>query len=217
MGTLSINIYFHPGIQLRYRRRRSDYFRACWERSSQFRHPGILHFRCCASRLFQGIVDVCLGSLKGSELVSGQQALSLLTNNGLCSIYFVLIFAIASFFVSLPRTLSNLTWLGLGSALSILIAGLVGIIGAGANPVPGRVIQATVPQTFNQAFLAITNPVSLFIINKLIHLIPVWQVFAYAGSFVFISVEYPFDVQCEYARAFHVCPSSASTINTIGI
>ncbi|KAF8527752.1 amino acid transporter [Gautieria morchelliformis] len=104
----------------------------------------------------------------GSELVSGQQALSALSNNGLCSIYFVLIFALASFCVSLPRTLSNLTWLGLGSALSILIAGLVGMIGAGANPVPDRIIQATVPQTFNQAFLAITNPV-----------------FAYAGHFMF--------------------------------
>ena len=68
--------------------------------------------------------------------------------------------------MSLPRTLSNLTWLGLGSALSILIAGLVGMIGAGANPVPDRILQATVPQTFNQAFLAITNPVSFLEITK---------------------------------------------------
>jgi hypothetical protein len=97
---------------------------------------------------------------KGSELVAGQQALSTLSNNGLCAIYFVLIFALASFFMSLPRTLSNLTWLGLGSALSILLSGLVAMVGAGANPVPGRVLQATIPQTFNQAFLAITNPVS---------------------------------------------------------
>lgn len=98
--------------------------------------------------------------LKGSEFVSGQQALSELSNNGLCAIYLVLIFGLASFCVSLPRTLSNLTWLGLGSALCILVSGIVGMIGAGANPVPGRVLQATIPQTFNQAFLAITNPVS---------------------------------------------------------
>lgn len=32
--------------------------------------------------------------------------------------------------------------------------------GAGANPVPERVLSATVPTKFPEAFLAITNPVS---------------------------------------------------------
>jgi len=40
--------------------------------------------------------------------------------------------------------------------------------GAGANPVPDRIVQATVKQNFYNAFLAITNPV-----------------FAYAGHFMF--------------------------------
>ncbi|KAF8521255.1 amino acid transporter [Hysterangium stoloniferum] len=94
----------------------------------------------------------------GSEVLSGQLALSLLSNNGLCAIFFALIFTVAAFLVSLPRALSGLTWLGVVSSVSILIAGLAGMIGAGANPVPDRIIQATVPQTFNNAFLAITNP-----------------------------------------------------------
>lgn len=98
--------------------------------------------------------------MKGSELVAGQQALSMLSNNGLCAIYFVLIFALASFFLALPRTLSQLTWLGLASAVSILLAGVIAMIGAGANPTPGLTLPATIPVTFNQAFLAITNPVS---------------------------------------------------------
>jgi hypothetical protein len=67
---------------------------------------------------------------------------------------------VAAFLVSLPRTLSGLTWLGVVSSISICIAGLVGMIGAGVNPVPDRILQATVPQSFNNAFLAITNPVS---------------------------------------------------------
>jgi len=104
----------------------------------------------------------------GSEVLSGQLALSILSNNGLCAIFFALIFSVAAFLVSLPRTLSGLTWLGVVSSVSILIAGVAGMIGAGANPVPDRIIQATVPQTFNNAFLAITNPV-----------------FAYAGHFMF--------------------------------
>ena len=68
---------------------------------------------------------------------------------------------VVCFLISLPRTLGNLTWYGICSCASILIAGIVGMIGAGANPVPDRVVKATVPQSFIDAFLAITNPVSL--------------------------------------------------------
>lgn len=61
--------------------------------------------------------------------------------------------------MALPRTLNQLTWLGLTSSLSILIAGVVGMIGAGVNPTPDRTLMATIPQSFTNAFLAITNPV----------------------------------------------------------
>ncbi|KAJ7655085.1 transmembrane amino acid transporter protein-domain-containing protein [Mycena polygramma] len=104
----------------------------------------------------------------GSELLSGQQALSTLSNNGLCTIYLLLIFSVATLLVALPRTLDRVGWLGLFSVCLIGIAGVVAMIGAGLNPVPGRTINATIPTTFYQAFLAITNPV-----------------FAYAGHFMF--------------------------------
>ncbi|KAJ7048016.1 transmembrane amino acid transporter protein-domain-containing protein, partial [Mycena amicta] len=104
----------------------------------------------------------------GSELLSGQQALSTLSNNGLCSIYLLLIFAIATLAVALPRTLDRVGWLGLFSASLITISGIVAMIGAGRNPVPGRQISVTKQTNFYQAFLAITNPV-----------------FAYAGHFMF--------------------------------
>ncbi|KAJ7130091.1 transmembrane amino acid transporter protein-domain-containing protein [Mycena crocata] len=104
----------------------------------------------------------------GSELLSGQQALSTLSKNGLCTIYLLLIFALATLLVALPRTLDRVGWLGLFSVCLITIAGVVAMIGAGVNPVVGRTIRATVPTSFYQAFLAITNPV-----------------FAYAGHFMF--------------------------------
>ena len=98
--------------------------------------------------------------MKGSELISGQQALSTLSNDGLCSVLLVLIFAAVTFLSSLPRTLGNLSWLGLFSAALILISGIVGMAGAGANPVQGRVVEVTMSNSFFEAFLAVTNPVS---------------------------------------------------------
>ncbi|KAJ4486381.1 transmembrane amino acid transporter protein-domain-containing protein [Lentinula aciculospora] len=104
----------------------------------------------------------------GGELISGQQALSTLSNQGLCDVFLVLIFAAATFLSSLPRTLGSLSWLGLFSTALIVISGTVGMVGAGANPIPGRVISATINNNFYEAFLAITNPV-----------------FSYAGHFMF--------------------------------
>ncbi|TBU55100.1 amino acid transporter [Dichomitus squalens] len=106
----------------------------------------------------------CVGAL----VLSGQQALSVLSDNGLCATVLLVIFSLATFLVSLPRTLAQLSWVGLLSAAFIGICGLSGMIGAGANSVPGRVVVATVPNNFYEAFLAITGPV-----------------FAYAGHFMF--------------------------------
>ncbi|KAH7883776.1 transmembrane amino acid transporter protein-domain-containing protein [Phlebopus sp. FC_14] len=104
----------------------------------------------------------------GSELLSGQQALSSLSDNGMCSMYFVLICGAVTFLISLPRTLDRLTWLGLLSTAVITISGIVAMAGAGADPLPDRVLSVALSTNFYDAFLAITNPV-----------------FAYAGHFMF--------------------------------
>lgn len=103
---------------------------------------------------------------QGSELLSGQQALSVLSNQGMCSMYFVLICGAVTLLISLPRTLDNLTWMGLLSAALITLSGIVAMVGAGMNPVLGRVISATIPSNFYDAFLAITNPVSVLRTRK---------------------------------------------------
>ncbi|KIK71228.1 hypothetical protein GYMLUDRAFT_211249 [Collybiopsis luxurians FD-317 M1] len=102
----------------------------------------------------------------GGELISGQQALSSLSNNGLCNVFLVLIFAAATFLSSLPRTLGNLSWLALLSTSLIIVAGIVGMIGAGVSPVEGRVVGVAKSNTFFEAFLAVTNPVSWVTVSQ---------------------------------------------------
>jgi hypothetical protein len=77
----------------------------------------------------------------------------------MCSMYLVIITGAIAFFISLPRTLDRLAWMGLLSAAVITLAGFIAMIGAGANPVPGRSLTATSSSNFFDAFLAVTNPV----------------------------------------------------------
>ncbi|KAG2076919.1 amino acid transporter [Suillus decipiens] len=104
----------------------------------------------------------------GSELLSSQQALSTLSNQGMCSMYLVIITGAVAFLISLPRTLDRLAWMGLLSAAVITLAGFVAMIGAGVNPVPGRSLTVTASSNFFDAFLAVTNPVGHFMFFILI-------------------------------------------------
>ena len=54
------------------------------------------------------------------------------------------------------------------AAVCILIAGIVGMIGAGVHPAPGRHVDVALSSSFYSGFVSITNPV-----------------FAYAGHFMF--------------------------------
>ncbi|KAI0765118.1 amino acid transporter [Fomes fomentarius] len=117
--------------------------------------------------LSAGSVIFAIFSL-GALILSGQQALSVLSDNGLCSMVLLAIFATVTFLLSLPRTLNRLSWLGFTSVVFITLCGFLAMVGAGANPVRDRVIVASVRTTFDQAFLAITGPV-----------------FAYCGHFIF--------------------------------
>lgn len=103
----------------------------------------------------------------GGQLLAGQIALGVLSENKLCLMLYTGIFAIPTFIFSLPRTLDRLSWLSVPSVISILIAGIVGMVGTGINPLPGRVIDIVVPTTFVSAFISITNPVFAYAGNTL--------------------------------------------------
>jgi hypothetical protein len=104
----------------------------------------------------------------GSQLLAGALALAALSDKQLCAMLYTGIFTIPTLICSFPRTLDRLSWLSIPAVLSILFAGLVGMIGAGINPVPDRSISAFLSPKFADAFVSITNPV-----------------FAYAGHFMF--------------------------------
>jgi len=104
----------------------------------------------------------------GGQLLAGQIALASLSDSKLCLMLYTGIFAIPTLIFSFPRTLDGLSWLSTFSVLSILIAGIVGMVGAGLHPAPGRTISVAESPTFYDAFISITNPV-----------------FAYAGHFMF--------------------------------
>lgn len=96
---------------------------------------------------------VCLA---GGQMLSGQIALSALSNNGLCNLKFVGIFAAVTFLCSLPRTFDRLGWISIPSVLCIFVAGIVGMVGAGLNPVEDRIVVATRSSNFYVAFFSIT-------------------------------------------------------------
>ena len=95
----------------------------------------------------------------GGQLLAGQIALGSLSNNTLCLMLYTGIFTIPTFLCALPRTLDRLSWLSIPSVLSIMVAGLIGMIAAGLYPVAGRVTSNFVSTDFVTAFISITNPV----------------------------------------------------------
>ncbi|KAK8162337.1 transmembrane amino acid transporter [Phyllosticta citrichinensis] len=107
----------------------------------------------------------------GSQMLAGEIALATLSDNKLCAMLYTGIFAIPILIFSFPRTFSKLTHLSIAACVSILVAGLVGMIGAGAHPTPNRSVQAAKSSNFYSAFVSITNPV-----------------FAYAGHFMFFTL-----------------------------
>lgn len=104
----------------------------------------------------------------GSQILAGQLALTVLSDGKLCALAFAGIFSIAITIFSFPRTLDNLSWLSVGGGISIIVAGIVAMVGAGIVPVdPGNIVISRASD-FPSAFISITNPV-----------------FAYAGHFMF--------------------------------
>ena len=103
----------------------------------------------------------------GGQLLAGQIALAALSDNKLCNMVYVGIFAVLTLICSTPRTLDKLSWISVPSVLSIMAAGIVGMVGAGIEPTPNRTVNVAIASDFFTAFFSITNPV-----------------FAYAGHFM---------------------------------
>lgn len=98
----------------------------------------------------------------GGQLLAGQIALAQLSGNKLCLMLYTGIFAVPTLICSFPRTLDKLSWISVPSVISILVAGVVGMVGAGIHPVEGRTISVTRQSNFVDAFVSLTNPIFSF-------------------------------------------------------
>lgn len=142
----------------------------------KLRHPEVHNMGDAGMILFGPVGREVLGGgtvifavcATGSQMLAGQLALTVLSESKLCALAFTGIFAAATTLFSFPRTLGDLSWLSVLGGASIIIAGIVGMAGAGAMPVEPGNIAITVATDFTSAFISITNPV-----------------FAYAGHFMF--------------------------------
>jgi hypothetical protein len=103
----------------------------------------------------------------GGQLLAGQIALASLSDNKLCAMLYTGIFAMPTLICSFPRTFDGLSWLSVLSVISITASGIVGMVGAGLHPVPGRSVDVVRSASFYNAFFSVTNPV-----------------FSYAGHFM---------------------------------
>ncbi|KAF2674005.1 transmembrane amino acid transporter [Microthyrium microscopicum] len=134
----------------------------------------------------------------GGQLLAGQIALAQLSDNKLCLMLYTGIFAVPTLICSFPRTLDRLSWLSIPSVLSILIAGIVGMIGAGIHPAPNKHIDVAKPSSFYAAFISITNPV-----------------FAYAGHFMFFILMSEMKKPQDAMKAAYTLQGFATTFYTI--
>ncbi|KAH6652325.1 transmembrane amino acid transporter [Truncatella angustata] len=142
----------------------------------KLRHPEVHNMGDAGMVMFGPIGREILGGgtiifaicATGSQLLAGQLALTVLSESKLCALAFTGIFAVAVTLVSFPRTLGNMSLLSVAAAASIIVAGIVGMAGAGASPVAPGNIAVVITTNFTSAFTSITNPV-----------------FAYAGHFMF--------------------------------
>lgn len=138
----------------------------------------------------------------GGQILAGQIALGVLSSNKLCSMLYTGIFAIPTLLCSLPRTFDQLSWLSVPSVICIIVAGVVGMIGAGLHPIEGWRDQFSVAVStdFVTAFISITNPV-----------------YAYAGTNISIldPARYERLTHTRCRPLYGTAPSLHSTLNAL--
>ncbi|KAL9007410.1 MAG: hypothetical protein Q9173_007313, partial [Seirophora scorigena] len=97
----------------------------------------------------------------GGQILAGQIALGVRGSNRLCTMLHIGVFAIPTLILAMPRTLDQLSWLSVASVICIIVAGIVGMTGAGVYPIDGWRDQFSivVKTEFVSAFISVTNPV----------------------------------------------------------
>ena len=103
----------------------------------------------------------------GGQLLAGQLALRSLSDGKLCHLLGTVVMFVPTLVLSFPRTMDKLGWMSIPSVICIVVAGVVGMVGAGLSPTANREVDVARSSSFYVAFSSVTNPV-----------------FAYAGHFM---------------------------------
>lgn len=88
----------------------------------------------------------------GSQILAGQSTLSVLSGERLCAVAFAGICTIAVAIASFRRTLDGLGYLSIVGGTSIVLAGAVGLAGAGVDPIRPGDVQIAMATDFTTAF-----------------------------------------------------------------
>ncbi|KAI1169373.1 amino acid transporter [Nemania serpens] len=136
----------------------------------KLQHPAVHNMGDAAFILFGPIGREVMGAgtvlfavlSAGSQILAGQFTLSVISGERLCGVAFAGIFTIVVALASFRRTLDGLGYLSIVGGTSIVLAGAVGLAGAGVDPIRPGDIQIAVTTDFTTAFISITNPVFAF-------------------------------------------------------
>ncbi|KAA8649321.1 uncharacterized protein ATNIH1004_005222 [Aspergillus tanneri] len=100
--------------------------------------------------------------IMASHILTFTVAMNSITNHGTCSIVFGVISMAVSCILSLPRTMTNVSYLSVASFISIFSAVMITMVGVGVKKPWQGEIHATVDTSLYKAFLAVCNIVFSF-------------------------------------------------------
>jgi amino acid permease len=137
-----------------------------------------------------GAAQVCLLVFNmGSHILTFMIMMNTLTNHGTCTIVFGVIGLVLCYVCTLPRKLSEVSYLAIASFISITAAVTITMIGVGVGEGNSghAMINITKTTTLRPAFLAVTN-----------------IIFAYAGHVAFFSFISELRDPTEYAKTLYL-------------
>jgi amino acid permease len=106
--------------------------------------------------------DLLTSWVMGSHILTFTIAMNSITENATCSIVWGVAGFIILWIFTLPRTLKKVSYLSIGSFISICGAVFVTMIALGVDPKPNLRLAATYSPSFAPAFLAVTNIIFAF-------------------------------------------------------
>jgi amino acid permease len=139
--------------------------------------------------------DLLTSGVMGSHILTFTIAMNSITENATCSIVWGVVGFIILWIFTLPRTLKKVSYLSIGSFISICGAVFVTMIALGVDPKPNLRLAATYSPSFAPAFLAVTN-----------------IIFAFAGHVAFFSFISELRNPSEFPKALYMLQATDITM-----